>query len=247
VKQQIDALMARGYFRLVNETDERKIRASRLRLAVLGIAGVGVVAVLLATDVMGWWGTVWALLAVAALLGLVAAHSQLGLPGLALVARQYVTLAGAVVIVLLAGFAIFQATELHSVHVGIEPWEVPEGDVARTVVIGRRLQILFVGLASFLPALMYFQYDRERSSAVRRRLYGDVFRMDPSIRTEDELEARYGRQLEAAFGSTDSSQRRDPTLRSGRRTPVLVATAVLAIGWAVIALTTPPHFRRARG
>ena len=87
---------------------------------------------------------------------------------------------------------------------------------------------------------MYFQFDRQRLAAVQRRWVQEVFRLDPTVRTVRDIEAKYGSQIEASFGdlAPDSGLR----LRSGRRSPVIVATILLVVGWFLVISTTkvPP-------
>ena len=63
-----------------------------------------------------------------------------------------------------------------------------------------------------------------------------MFRLDPTVRTVPDIEAKYGSQIESSFGDlgADSGLR----LGSGRRSPVIVATILLVVGWFLI-ISTP--------
>jgi hypothetical protein len=104
------------------------------------------------------------------------------------------------------------------------------------LLTGHVTQWVLVSVAALTPAAMYFQFDRERLASVQRRWVHEVFRLDTTVRTVRDIEAKYGSQIESAFGDLgpDSSLR----LRSGRRSPVIVATILLVVGWFLVISTT---------
>ena len=93
-----------------------------------------------------------------------------------------------------------------------------------------------VSAAALVPAAMYFQFDRQRLASVQRRWIREVFRLDPTVRTVRDIEAKYDSQIESSFGDLgpDSSLR----IRGGRRSPVVVATVLLVVGWFLVISTT---------
>jgi hypothetical protein len=94
---------------------------------------------------------------------------------------------------------------------------------------GRLLQVVFVSLACIFPGLLFFLFDRQRLSTLRDRFEQQIFRLDPNVATLSDVYARYGKQIEEAYG-----QSRDPAamrLARQRRWPILVATVALAFGW----------------
>lgn len=96
------------------------------------------------------------------------------------------------------------------------------------------LQVVFVGTASTLPSLLYFLFDRQRLSTLRERFTRQVFRLDPDLLTLDDLETKYGSQMEEAYGrSTDAGVR----LHRQTRWPIMLATLIITVGWIV---TLPP-------
>ncbi len=105
------------------------------------------------------------------------------------------------------------------------------------LLIGHIAQWVLVSIAALAPAAMYFQFDRQRLAAVQRRWVQEVFRLDPTVRTVGDIEAKYGSQIEASFGvvAPDSGLR----VRGGRRSPVIVATILLVVGWFLVISTTP--------
>jgi hypothetical protein len=104
------------------------------------------------------------------------------------------------------------------------------------LLVGHVAQWVLVSIAALAPAAMYFQFDRQRLESVQRRWVHEVFRLDPTVRTVRDIEAKYGSQIESSFGrlGPDSSLR----LGGGRRSPVIVATILLVIGWFLIISTT---------
>ena len=86
------------------------------------------------------------------------------------------------------------------------------------------------------PRRHVFQFDRQRLASVQRRWIREVFRLDPTVRTVRDIEAKYNSQIESSFGDLgpDSSLR----IRSGRRSPVVVATILLVVGWLLAISTT---------
>ena len=132
--------------------------------------------------------------------------------------------------VLLPAGVVYVATDLHEV---ISVW--PDGfriDTDRPlVVIGRLMQITFIAAASLLPALMYFQFDAERLATLRDRWIQNVFRLDPTVATTHDVNAKYGKYLEEAYGCPEDGHGR---LARGRRSPIILTTLILAFGWLLI-------------
>jgi hypothetical protein len=108
------------------------------------------------------------------------------------------------------------------------------------LLVGHIAQWVLVSVAALVPAAMYFQFDRQRLASIRRQWVQEVFRLDPTVRTVRDIEAKYGSQIDSSFGALDP----DSGLRlgSGRRSPVIVATILLVVGWfLVISTTTVPQ------
>jgi len=128
--------------------------------------------------------------------------------------------------------ALYLATDLHDI---VSVW--PNGfriDASEPLVlIGRLMQLTFIAIATLLPALMYFQFDAERLGTLRDRWIQNVFRLDPTVSTACDVTAKYGRQLEEAYGSPDDGRGR---LTRGRRSPIICTTLILAFGWLLILL-----------
>ena len=169
-------------------------------------------------------------------------------------AAEVAVLIGAVLVSVIGlGVAIHQTTQLNELlpidYGAIFQLDNPFGDVGDVaaespafwqLLVGHVAQWILVSVAALAPAAMYFQFDRQRLAAVQRRWVQEVFRLDPTVRTVRDIEAKYGSQIEASFGdlAPDSGLR----LRSGRRSPVIVATILLVVGWFLVISTTkvPP-------
>jgi hypothetical protein len=95
-------------------------------------------------------------------------------------------------------------------------------------LFARCLQVGFIAVASLLPVLLFFLFDRFQLNTLRNRLYRDLFRLDRALRTRSEIDSKYGSQIQEAYGSEDEGQGR---LARGTRWPVLVCAFVVTIGW----------------
>jgi len=134
--------------------------------------------------------------------------------------------------VLMPAAALYFATDLHEV-VSIHPTGFSVDTGRPLVLIGRLLQLTFIAVATLLPALMYFQFDAERLTTLRSRWMRNVFRLDPTVSTVSDVMAKYGCQLDEAYGSREDQTGR---LVRSRRSPIILATILLAFGWLVILL-----------
>lgn len=104
---------------------------------------------------------------------------------------------------------------------------------------GRLLQVLFISLLSVLPAMLFFAFDREHQDTLRERFIAHIFRFDPAVETRQDVQARYGKQMAETYGTDlrDGAVRLMPT----RRSPLLVASLVLALGWTFTLLSVNPQ------
>ncbi len=96
-------------------------------------------------------------------------------------------------------------------------------------LLTRLLQLHFVGVATLLPALLYYLFDRQQLGTLRERFEHQIFKLDPTVESLGDVQAKYGSQLDELYG-------RDYTTSQGRlvrgtRWPILLCTLVLAAGW----------------
>ena len=99
--------------------------------------------------------------------------------------------------------------------------------------LSRLLQLIFIAMASALPALMYFVFDREQLGTLRERFIQQVFRLDPSLRRLSDMKAKYGSQIDEMYGPSRANRAR---LLGGRLSPIVVATLLITVGWTVTML-----------
>jgi hypothetical protein len=86
--------------------------------------------------------------------------------------------------------------------------------------------------------VLFFAFDRQHQSTLRERFVAHIFRFDPAVKTRQDVHARYGKQMDEAYGTEgrDGAIRILPT----RRSPLLIATLVLALGWTLTMLSGAP-------
>lgn len=101
----------------------------------------------------------------------------------------------------------------------------------------RIVQLAFIATASLLPNLLFFLFDRYRLETIRTQLYRDLFRLDRRLQSRADVNARYGAQINEAFGPESEGRGR---LAPGTRWPVLLCTFVITIGWLVAFMPVGP-------
>jgi hypothetical protein len=94
-------------------------------------------------------------------------------------------------------------------------------------LFGRLLQFAFIATVSLVPALLFFLFDREQLQTLREQFIRQIFRLDSTVRTRRDVNAKYGGLMKEAFGRERAGSRFLP----GRRSPLVVATFVIALGW----------------
>ncbi len=101
----------------------------------------------------------------------------------------------------------------------------PAPDPAR---LGNIVLVVFLTVASLLPALLYYLFDRQQIGTLRRRFFSDAIRLDPSVWTLDEAERKFGRRVDEFIGLSMGARRR---LVAGSRSPIVFCTAIITLGW----------------
>ena len=155
------------------------------------------------------------------------------------VVRRWTAQLAALVVVLavgiaLPGSAIYFSTPVdrlvHDAYVNnsLQPEQLD------LTLLGRGLQLLFLAALSLLPALLYFLFDRQQLGTLREQFERHMFRLDPSIRTLSDVRAKYGTLLTEVYGP--AAARGGGRVQPGRRSPVLVATIVITLGWLLTLL-----------
>lgn len=100
-------------------------------------------------------------------------------------------------------------------------------------LIGIGVQFVSIVGASALPVLLYFVFDREKLKTLREKFVRHVFRLDPAVRTRTDVDVKYGQLLDEAYG-----RRAEERLLPGARSPILLATGVMTLGWTLALLDT---------
>lgn len=151
---------------------------------------------------------------------------------------------GAVLVVVLVlgigapAAAIYFGTELFGV-LKFESWRdvtVVPGPESYDVVVGRALLLLTVILVSLFPALMYFQFDREKLPTQIDRWLHAIFRLDPSVDNVADVDAKYGRRVEEFYGASLGSGVDLSRKRARSRSPIVVCTLMIGTGWILLLL-----------
>jgi len=96
--------------------------------------------------------------------------------------------------------------------------------------------VVFVAVATMLPGLLFFLFDRQRLSTLRDRFEWQIFRLDPNVRTLADVQSKYGSQMDEVFYAADEQT---TTVNATQRLwPILVSTVTIALGWTM-ALHSP--------
>lgn len=98
----------------------------------------------------------------------------------------------------------------------------------------RLIQMIYVSILSLFPALMYFQFDRQRFGTIWGQWVRAIFRMDGRMRTLADVNARYGGDLVEASNNSAKSVR----YFGGNHSPIVISTILIALGWTVLVLQT---------
>ena len=155
------------------------------------------------------------------------------LAGLAAWALQALTF----LIVLTFCLAVPAATLYYGANLEPVVSAVLDGNATSTdylTVVCRTMQLVLISVAALLPALLYYQFDRDRLSTLRQRFEHQIFRLDPKMETIRDIDATYGRQINEIYGPERSG--RSSKLPPGRRAPIFVATVLIMLGWLLVLL-----------
>ena len=139
---------------------------------------------------------------------------------------QQLNLLLSLLIVLLPATAIFFAADSLSLIDTIRDGGVRNGHAVVLTLIGRIMQVVFVATASFLPALLFFTFDREHLATLRTRFLRQIIRFDPTVETRQDVSAKYRNLMDEAYGRDVHGR-----ILPGRRSPLLLATLVMSLGW----------------
>lgn len=94
--------------------------------------------------------------------------------------------------------------------------------------LGRIIQLIIIIIASLLPALLFFLFDRQLTSTLRTEFYQHVLMIDPNLKTIPAAKYRYQKRVEEIYGGEDETEGR---LINDTRLPILVGTLLVTMGW----------------
>jgi hypothetical protein len=151
----------------------------------------------------------------------------------------------ALVVVLAVGIlgptaAIYYGSELSDI-LSVSGWQVDlvSDESSYPIVVARSLQIGLVVILALIPGLMYFQFDREKLATLMDRWVHHAFRLDPTLHTLADVDAKFGRRVEEFYGASFDSGVATPRKRTTSRSPLYIATVLLGLGWTVLLLNAP--------
>jgi hypothetical protein len=94
--------------------------------------------------------------------------------------------------------------------------------------LGRIIQLIIIIIASLLPALLFFLFDRQLMSTLRSEFYQHVLMIDPNLLTIHDVKSRYQNRVEEIYGGEEEIGGR---LINDTRLPILVGTFLITMGW----------------
>lgn len=96
---------------------------------------------------------------------------------------------------------------------------------------GRLTQTLLIVMAAILPTMLYYIFDRQRATTIRRNFQQQILRLDPDVHTLYDIDAKYGDLLIEAVGR-DGVQR--ARAKSSNPYPIFLAATLLVLGWVLV-------------
>ena len=78
--------------------------------------------------------------------------------------------------------------------------DLVDDELAFLTLIGRGLQWTFIVIASILPALLFFMFDRVKLVTLRQSFERGMLRFDPTVSTLSDVRARFGPQMDEVYG-----------------------------------------------
>ncbi len=104
-------------------------------------------------------------------------------------------------------------------------------DFLSIAMLGRFLQFFLILLATLLPGLMYFQFERQRVSAIRDRFFREIMQLNPNVVTREDARISYGGLVDEISGIVGATSRQYALLSFGL--PILLSTWMIAMGWLI--------------
>ena len=106
-------------------------------------------------------------------------------------------------------------------------------------ILGRASQVAFISIASLLPALLYYQFDRQHVGTLREIFYRNVIQLDPKVITMEDARSIYGGRVAEVYGAEQGAGAK---FLQGTRLPIIVSTLVITLGWILTMWPVGPVF-----
>jgi len=94
------------------------------------------------------------------------------------------------------------------------------------IVTTKTIQIMFVMIATFMPAMFYLWFTRQKVQIMRENFIQDVMNIDPDVHTIGEVKSKYCSQFDEIYGSGEYQSR-----QISSSLPVWICTLLIASGW----------------
>lgn len=102
---------------------------------------------------------------------------------------------------------------------------------SEVALLGRTLQFAFIAIASTLPALLYFLFDRQKLGEVHQNFYHEIMGLDPDIQTLTEAKTKYDDLVKETYGLSQTTG-----FLLGAGSPILISTLLITLGWTLTLL-----------
>ncbi len=97
-------------------------------------------------------------------------------------------------------------------------------------LVGSGLQLMFITTLALLPALFYFEFNRQKLTTLRKRFFRSVVVLDPTVRTLRDAESVYGDRAGDILGTPFGQGGRGGS-GGARLVVLLTATLLVTLGW----------------
>ena len=84
-------------------------------------------------------------------------------------------------------------------------------------LVCRSMQLVLIAILSLLPALLYYQFDRDRMSTLREKFVQQIFRLDSRLKTKGAIYAKYGPTIDEIYGAERAGRYRKLSAGPARR------------------------------
>jgi hypothetical protein len=97
-------------------------------------------------------------------------------------------------------------------------------------LLGRALQLTLISVATILPALLYFLFDRQKIGTLRESFYRNIVSLVPHVETILDAKALFGGRIEELYGP-EKGAGGGMRYFQGTQWPIVVTTLIVSLGW----------------